>query len=82
MNSLVRQCEGKNVNEGKSLLPLTGSCRISVGSLSGDGRCLVLEVTQRKAGDDDVTTVLLSSDKARELIEALSQHAGGLNARR
>lgn len=68
------------MNQGKSHMPLTGSCRISVGRLSGDERCLVLEVTQRRAGDDDVTTLLLSPDKARELIEVLSQHASEANA--
>jgi hypothetical protein len=68
------------MSKGKSLMPLTDSCRISVGSLTGDGRCLVMEVTQRRAGDDNVTTVLLSSDKAHELIEVLLQYTGGLNA--
>ena len=69
------------MSQGKSHMPLTGSCQISVGKLSGDERCLVLEVTQRKAGVDDVTTLLLSQDKTRELIEVLSQHASGLNTR-
>jgi hypothetical protein len=69
------------MDQGKSLMPLTGSCEISIGSLSGDERCLVVEVKQRKAGDDNVTTLLLSPDQAHELIEALSRHAGGLHAR-
>jgi hypothetical protein len=69
------------MNEGKSLMPLTDTCRISVGNLSGDGRCLILEVMQRKAGDDRVTTVLLSPDKAQELVEVLLQHTVGLAAR-
>jgi hypothetical protein len=69
------------MNQGKSHMPLTGSCRISVGRLAGDERCLVLEVTQRRPGDDHVTTLLLSPDKAHELIEVLSQHASGIDAR-
>jgi hypothetical protein len=69
------------MNQGKSLMPLTGSCQISVGNLSGDERCLVVEVKQRRAGDDNVTTLLLSPDQAHELIEVLSLHADGLNAR-
>lgn len=69
------------MNQGKSHMPLTGSCQISVGRLAGDERCLVVEVTQRRAGDDNVTTLLLSPDKAHELIEVLSQHASGLNTR-
>lgn len=69
------------MDQGKSLMPLTGSCEISVGSLSGDERCLVLEVKQRRAGDDNVTTLLLSPDQAHELIEVLSLHVGGVNAR-
>lgn len=69
------------MNQGKSHMPLTGSCRSSVGSLSGDERCRVVEVTQRRAGDDDVTTLLLSPAKAHELIEVLSEHASGLNIR-
>jgi hypothetical protein len=68
------------MNQGKSLMPLTDSCQISVASLSEDVQCLVLEVTQRRAGDDNVTTLLLSPDKAHELIEVLSRHAGGLHA--
>ncbi|MCA1565309.1 MAG: hypothetical protein LC803_06695 [Acidobacteria bacterium] len=69
------------MNQGKSLMPLTGSCRISVGSLSGDEKCLVVEVKQRRAGDDNVTTLLLSPDQAHELIGVLSLSADGLNAR-
>jgi hypothetical protein len=69
------------MSEGKSLMPLTESCRISVGSLPGEGRGLVMEVKQRKGVDDDVTTVLLSPDKARELIEVLLQYADGRNVR-
>lgn len=69
------------MKQRKSLMPLTESCQISVGSLSGDKECLVLEVTQRKAGDDTVTTLLLSPDKAHELIQVLSRHAGGLHGR-
>lgn len=69
------------MNQGKSHVPLTSSCQISVGSLSGDERCLVLEVTQRKTGDDNVTTLLLSADQAHELIEVLSLHADDLHAR-
>lgn len=68
------------MNEGKSLMPLTDSCRISIGSLPGEGRCLVMEVMQRKAGEDDVTTVLLSRDKAHELVEVLLQYADGRRA--
>jgi hypothetical protein len=68
------------MNKGKSHMPLTESCQISIGSLTGDKRCLVLEVTQRRTGDDDVTTLLLSPDKAHELIQVLSQHAGNLHA--
>jgi hypothetical protein len=62
-------------------MPLTESCRISVGSLPGEGRGLVLEVMQRKGVDDNVTTVLLSPDKAHELIKVLSQYADGHNVR-
>jgi hypothetical protein len=70
------------MNQGKSLMPLTDSCRISVGNLSGERRYLVVEVTQRRrGGDDNVTTLLLSPDKAQELIEVLSQHARGIDAR-
>ena len=69
------------MNRRKSHMPLTDSCRISIGSLSGDRQCLVLEVTQRKAGDDAVTTLLLSPDKAHELIEVLLRHTDGLQTR-
>lgn len=67
------------MKEGKSLMPLTESCRISVGSLPGEGQGLIMEVMQRKGGDDDVTTVLLSPDKAHELIEVLLQYTDGHN---
>ena len=69
------------MNQGKSFMPLTDSCQISVGSLTDEGRCLVVEVKQRRVGDDKVTTLLLSPDQAHELIEVLSQHAGGTNGR-
>ena len=62
------------------MLPLTGSCEVSV---RGEGRgdmLLVVEVRQRRAESDHVTTLLLSRDGARELARALLSHAGAARA--
>ena len=66
--------------KGKLLVPLTDCCHIAIGSLSDIDSCLVVEVTQRKMSDDIVTTLLLNSDKARELAEALLQRIASLKA--
>ena len=64
------------MDKTKSLVPLTESCRIAVGRLGAGDRCLLFEVKQRGVGDDDVTTLLLSSERARELAGVLLRHAG------
>lgn len=67
--------------EEKTLVPLTASCQIAVGNLGDPDNHTVVEVTQRKTLGDDVTTLLLSPGKARELAQILLQHTDGLNFR-
>ena len=55
---------------------LTASCEISVRNVGREGGCVALEITQRKATDGEVTTLLLGPDRARELASVLLQHSG------
>lgn len=67
------------MNEERLLVPLTASCQIAIGNLGDAENHLVVEVTQSKTQRTDITTLLLSPGKVRELAEILLQHADAFN---
>lgn len=67
-------------NEAKSLMRLTESCEIRVRNIGLAGGCVALEITQGAAAGDEMTTLLLCPDGARELASVLLRHSEGARA--
>jgi hypothetical protein len=65
------------LNKGESLMRLTASCEIMVRNVGSAGDSVALEITQGTAAGEDVTTLLLCPDGARELASVLLRHSGG-----
>jgi hypothetical protein len=59
---------------------LTASCEIMVRNVSRAGGSVAVEITQAKASGEEVTTLLLCPDRARELASALLRHCGDARA--
>lgn len=57
---------------------LTASCEIMVRNVGGAGGSVALEITQGRAGGEEVTLLLLCPDRARELASVLLRHSGGV----
>lgn len=68
------------LNKGASLMRLTASCEIAVRDVGRAGGCVALEITQGKTAAEEVTTLLLCPDRARELASVLLRHSGGVRA--
>lgn len=68
------------LNKGESLMRLTASCEIMVRDVGRAGGYVAVEITQRKAAGEEVTTLLLCPDRARELASVLLRHSGGVRA--
>ncbi len=59
------------LNKLESLMRLTASCEIMVRNVGRAGGHVALEITQGKADGEEVTTLLLCPDRARELASVL-----------
>jgi len=59
---------------------LTESCEIMVRDIGRAGGYVAVEITQRKAAGEEVTTLLLCPDRARELASVLLSHSDGVRA--
>ena len=64
------------LNKGGSLMRLTASCEIMVRNVGRAGGYVAFEITQVKAAGEEVTTLLLCPDRARELASVLLRHSG------
>jgi hypothetical protein len=64
------------LNKAESLMQLTASCEIMVRNVGRAGGYVALEITQGKAAGEEVTTLLLRRDRARELASVLLRHSG------
>ena len=63
-------------NKGESLMRLTASCEVTVRNVGRARGCVALEITQGTAAGEEVTTLLLRPDRARELASVLLRHSG------
>ena len=68
------------LNKGESLMRLTASCEIMVRNVGRAGGYVAVEITQGKAAGEEVTTLLLCRDRARELASVLLRHSGDVRA--
>lgn len=64
------------LNKGGAVMRLTASCEIMVRNVGRAGGSVAVEITQGKAAGEEVTTLLLRPDRARELASALLRHSG------
>ncbi|HYP53024.1 MAG TPA: hypothetical protein VEQ42_05760 [Pyrinomonadaceae bacterium] len=58
-------------------MKLTASCEIAVRNFGRARGCVALEITQGTATGEEVTTLLLGPDAARELASVLLSHSAG-----
>ncbi|HEV2764913.1 MAG TPA: hypothetical protein VGV38_18165 [Pyrinomonadaceae bacterium] len=65
------------MNKAESLMRLTASCEIAVRNVGRERGCVAVEITQGAAACEDVTTLLLCPERARELAAVLLRHSGG-----
>ncbi len=68
------------LSKGESLMQLTASCEITVRNVGRAGGYVALEITQGRADGEEVTTLLLCPERARELASVLLRHCGGAPA--
>lgn len=59
----------------ESVMRLTASCEIAVRNFGRAGGCVALEITQGTTTGEEVTTLLLGTDAARELASVLLSHS-------
>ena len=64
------------LNKGVSLMRLTASCEVTVRNVGRARGCVVLEITQGTTTGEEVTTLLLRPERARELASVLLRHSG------